>query len=231
MYTWKTCNFTSLLRSLHLQDSGIDELHADGLVACVNLQDLCCENSSIDSMADETSLLTADEIDSKVPSCLSALSCLTSLSITLGKLHCGPAVSEQTLSRLFDLTSLRALALRFNCHAEVSTATTRLSRLTLLSIKDAELDPACVPVSVGLHADCARFSQLQVFYLGHMVIQFAYNVVGLTRLPFLSQVSLCQLQCHNQLSIKSLCLLLCTLSRHCPAVKVFLDDDEPASNL
>lgn len=34
---WQTCIFNSLLHSLYLQDSAVNELHADGLVACVNL--------------------------------------------------------------------------------------------------------------------------------------------------------------------------------------------------
>ena len=225
----QTCIFNSLLHSLYLQDSAVNELHADGLVACVNLQDLSCENSSIYCMVAQSSLLTADNANSNVPSCLSALSCLTSLSITLGELHSGTAVNEQTLSCLFGLTSLHALALRFYCHAAVPTAITRLSRLTALTIKGVESETACVPISVGFHADCARFSQLQELYLGHMVIQFAYNVLGLTTIRSLSQVSLCQLQCQNSLSTKCLCALLCMLSRHHPAVKVYLDDDDDES--
>jgi len=225
----QTCIFTSLLRSLHLQDSSIVKLHADGLVACVNLQNLSCQNSSIDSVADEASLLTANVENSKISSCLSALSGLTSLSISLGKFRCGTALSEQTLSCLFDLTSLHALALRFYGDAAVPTDITRLSRLTALTIMGVESDPTCV--SVGFHADCARFGQLQILHLGHMVIEFAYNVLGLTRIRNLSQVSLCQLQCHNLLSTKCLCILLCSLSRHCPAVKVYLADDESASSL
>ena len=223
------CIFTSLLCSLYLHDSTIVELHADGLVACVNLQDLSCQNSSIVCMADETSLLTANDADSKVPSCLSALSCLTSLSISLGKFQGGPAVSEQTFSCLFDLTSLHALGLHFYCDAAVPTEITRLSRLTVLTIRGVESDPKCV--SVGFHADCARFGQLQELHLGYMVIQLAYNVLGLKTIWTLSQVSLCQLQCQTLLSTKCLCILLCNLSRHCPEVKVYLTDDGTASSL
>ncbi len=230
----QTCVFTSLLRSLDLQDSSIVDMHTDGLIACVNLQELSCQNSSIDCMADETSLLTVNIADSNIPSCLSALSCLTSLVISLGKIEGGTALGEQTLSCLFDLTSLHALGLHFYCDATVPTEITRLSRLTALTIKGVaikgvELVPTLV--SVGFHADCAKFGQLQVLHMGRMVIQFAHNVLGLTTIQTLSQVSLCQLQCHNLLVTKYLCILLCSLSRLCPNVKVYLTDDETASTL
>ena len=55
----QNCIFTSLLTSLRLLNSSILELHADGLLACVSLQNLSCQNSSIHSVADEASLLTA----------------------------------------------------------------------------------------------------------------------------------------------------------------------------
>ena len=199
----QNCIFTSLLTSLCLQDSYILELHADGLLACVSLQHLSCQNSNIHSVADEASLLTANTANSNIPSCLSALSCLTSLSVTLGKFQCGTALSEHTLSCLFDLTSLHALVLCFYCDAAVPTDITRLSQLTALSIKGVKSDPSCI--LVGFHADCTRFSQLQKLDLGHMVVQFAYNVLGLARIPSLSQVSLCRLQCHDMLSIKYYC--------------------------
>ena len=204
------CIFTSSLHTLHLQDSSIDELHADGLVACVNLQDLFCQNSSIYSVTAETSLFAADVVHSNTPSCLSAVSCLTSLSISLGKFQCGVALSEQTFGCLFDLTSLHALVLCCNCDAAVPADITRLSWLTALTIKGTATGigrKSYIPVA--FHAACARFSQLQIFYLGHMVIQFANNVLGLTKIRSLSQVSFCQLQCHKVLTTKCLCLLLC----------------------
>lgn len=126
--------------------------------------------------------------------------------ISLGKFEGGTALSEQTLSCLFDLTSLHALGLHFYCDAAVPTEITRLSRLTALTIKGVELVPTLV--SVSFHADCAKFGQLQVLHLGRMVIQFAQNVLGLTTIQTLSQVSLCQLQCHNLLVTKYLCILL-----------------------
>ncbi len=164
----ETCIFTSLLRSLQLEDSSIVNLHVNGLVACVNLQRLSCQNSSIDCMADETSLLTANIDNCNIPSCLSALSCLTSLGISLGKFQGGTALSEQTLSCLFDLTSLHALELCFYCDAAVPADITRLPRLAALTINGVESDPSCV--TVAFHADCARFGQLQLLYLGYMVI-------------------------------------------------------------
>ena len=49
--------------------------------------------------------------------------------ISLGKFEGGTALSEQTLSCLFDLTSLHALGLHFYCDAAVPTEITRLSRV------------------------------------------------------------------------------------------------------
>ena len=106
--TSKACCCVTSLQKLTLENS-ILQFHSNGLSACCALKEFECQHSSISAQDMELAIRSIDHQVIQVPTGLSALSCLTGLSV-------GPYagyVRPSFLDCYFCLTNLRSLDLVF----------------------------------------------------------------------------------------------------------------------
>lgn len=127
--TSKACCCVTSLQKLTLRNS-ILQFHPNGLSACCALKEFGCQHSSILAQQVGLALRSINNQVIQVPRDVSALSCLTGLSL-------GPYAGEARssfLDRYFCLTNLSSLHLVLHTHVKVSSGLTALQQLSSLSL-------------------------------------------------------------------------------------------------
>ncbi len=128
--TSKACCCVTSLQKLTLQNS-ILQFHPNGLSACCALKEFGCQRSSILAQQVGLALRSINNQVTQVPEDVSALSCLTGLSL-------GPYAGEARssyLDRYFCLTNLSSLDLVLHTCVKVSSGLTALQQLSSLGLR------------------------------------------------------------------------------------------------
>ena len=229
------------LRKLQVCDGHISGLHPRGLLACSAVEQLQVDKCSIRADDPDCCLVLADDRfeSACLPTGMSALSSLSSLTVTAGNLN--PVVPENCfvyLGPLHALPLLQELFVRSECFtvslwlpAELG-ALQKLTSLTLSAPSwndHAEIDHEYFPVAIidvnwgGMHA-------LECLKVHNWHFRCGSSILALTTLSHLSEVTFenCRFavgMMGGESGSKYFAHTMQHLVRHCPHVKLVFDEE------
>ena len=179
--TSKACCCVTSLQKLTLKNSML-QFHPNGLSACCALKEFECQHSSISAQDMELSIRSIDCQVIQVPTNLSALSCLTGLSL-------GPYagyVRPSFLDCYFCLTNLRSLYLVLHTDSTVSSGLTALRQLRSLGLRAAVQEkPSPFGWQLGLQVPWLAMQNLQDVVIDCGSLSFSSSLLELAEVPSL----------------------------------------------
>ena len=220
----QSITMTNNLCSVRVFNSCVEGLHAHGLSACQNLQDLQLCNARVhaENVAD---ILSASTYYQDVwPSSLLRLKKLSFLYVSYEN-----SQGHSKLNSMFGLTQLKELCLEFAHSVFIGNDLAKLSSLQVLTLQCAESDEqseSCIECVLDWH----KMSSLQWVTFGPGRFKFSSEVEGLAKLDHLEQVSFRDFFCHDHHTVDVYAALMFQLALCAPDVDVVMEKSDVAKS-
>ncbi len=220
----QSITMTNNLCSVTLFDSYIQGLHAHGLSACQNLEELHLCNAHLHAENAAEILRVSTRYQDAWPASLLRLKKLSYLYV-----GCGNNQGYSKLSSVLDLTQLTELWLEFAQSVSIGTGLAKLSSLEILTLQSDESSKqngSCIECAVDWH----KMSGLQWVTFGPGRFKSSHEIGGLAKLDHLRQVNFEDFFCHDHHTVDAYAAHMFQLALCAPDVDVVMEKSDVAKS-